>query len=346
MISKDVNYDLAIDEWQRLLDGGGLDREQAKLARWQLAGLLAERDMAYHLRVFFTDRKDFRVLNNLKIQHGQLTAQIDHLVLTRLTAYFIESKSIGGKISVNEHGEWGRVFGGRYSPMESPVEQSRRHQEVLFSFMREHRERFMGKALGFLPRTFQRLLTPVHYVAISKKGTIGGRGRSNHPEVTKADLIPGRILEYHDGLRSGGFAASFASKDMEAFTAKEFAALIDFLLASDTAKTPLEQVHETVDELPERATQGGVQERDATEEDLDAEDHNSSEPARQAPADDAQPPPTESAVSTAQPDQPPPDCPKCGQPMVLRTARRGKNPGEQFWGCPGYPKCRGIVGLR
>jgi restriction system protein len=35
-----------------------------------------------------------------------------------------------------------------------------------------------------------------------------------------------------------------------------------------------------------------------------------------------------------------PSCPKCGSAMVLRTARRGKTVGQQFWGCPNYPKCR------
>jgi hypothetical protein len=38
----------------------------------------------------------------------------------------------------------------------------------------------------------------------------------------------------------------------------------------------------------------------------------------------------------------PPACPKCGAEMVLRTAKRGKNRGEQFWGCPEFPRCRGI----
>ncbi|MGY3860090.1 NERD domain-containing protein [Aeromonas lacus] len=36
-------------------------------------------------------------------------------------------------------------------------------------------------------------------------------------------------------------------------------------------------------------------------------------------------------------------CPKCGNAMVLRTARRGSNKGEQFWGCSAYPKCRQII---
>lgn len=34
-------------------------------------------------------------------------------------------------------------------------------------------------------------------------------------------------------------------------------------------------------------------------------------------------------------------CPKCGSPMVLRTARRGANAGNSFWGCSTYPKCSG-----
>lgn len=38
-----------------------------------------------------------------------------------------------------------------------------------------------------------------------------------------------------------------------------------------------------------------------------------------------------------------PSCPKCGSSMVLRTAKRGVNAGNKFWGCEGYPQCRGIV---
>jgi ssDNA-binding Zn-finger/Zn-ribbon topoisomerase 1 len=33
-------------------------------------------------------------------------------------------------------------------------------------------------------------------------------------------------------------------------------------------------------------------------------------------------------------------CPKCGKPMILRTARSIDNQGKQFWGCSGFPKCR------
>lgn len=37
----------------------------------------------------------------------------------------------------------------------------------------------------------------------------------------------------------------------------------------------------------------------------------------------------------------PPNCPSCDAPMVKRIAKQGANKGNAFWGCPGYPKCRG-----
>lgn len=36
-----------------------------------------------------------------------------------------------------------------------------------------------------------------------------------------------------------------------------------------------------------------------------------------------------------------PSCPTCGGRMVLRTARRGRNTGNNFWGCSKYPSCTG-----
>jgi hypothetical protein len=41
----------------------------------------------------------------------------------------------------------------------------------------------------------------------------------------------------------------------------------------------------------------------------------------------------------------PPVCPKCGAQMVLRKAQRGPNVGQEFYGCPHYPKCREVVAV-
>lgn len=54
--------------------------------------------------------------------------------------------------------------------------------------------------------------------------------------------------------------------------------------------------------------------------------------------------PRPSAAPTVQPDASPlqaSNCPICARPMVRRTAKRGASVGGQFWGCTGYPACRG-----
>jgi hypothetical protein len=40
-----------------------------------------------------------------------------------------------------------------------------------------------------------------------------------------------------------------------------------------------------------------------------------------------------------------PFCPNCGRPMVRRTARRGPNAGQEFFGCPNYPKCQTVIAI-
>lgn len=49
-------------------------------------------------------------------------------------------------------------------------------------------------------------------------------------------------------------------------------------------------------------------------------------------------------ATKAQPNLAPTDastCPLCSKSMVRRTAKRGVNAGGEFWGCAGYPACRG-----
>lgn len=58
-------------------------------------------------------------------------------------------------------------------------------------------------------------------------------------------------------------------------------------------------------------------------------------PAGPAAAGCASPPMPESAGSS-------PRCPQCRSAMVERTARRGAAAGAAFWGCSGFPGCRGV----
>ena len=68
---------------------------------------------------------------------------------------------------------------------------------------------------------------------------------------------------------------------------------------------------------------------------------------RQAQAVDRQRP---GAGAPAKPEREPvaspasasPMCPACSKAMVKRIAKRGANAGIEFWGCTGYPACKGV----
>jgi len=55
-------------------------------------------------------------------------------------------------------------------------------------------------------------------------------------------------------------------------------------------------------------------------------------------------------ITAAQPEpfkpSAPPQCPRCGKDMVLRTARRGSRSGSEFWGCQTYPACKATLPIR
>ena len=48
----------------------------------------------------------------------------------------------------------------------------------------------------------------------------------------------------------------------------------------------------------------------------------------------------------SQSDADAPVCPECGKPMRRRTAHKGPHAGQPFWGCTGYPECKGILPIQ
>ncbi|MCY2930972.1 MAG: NERD domain-containing protein [Planctomycetota bacterium] len=330
MIRKNVNYGMAMHEWGNLLDSGALPGDQEAMAKSHLAGLKAEKNMAYYLDASFGQDPDLMVFNNLQFAHGGQTAQIDHLVLSRWSAYFIETKSAAHKININPHGEWARVYGRRYINFESPVEQSKRHEELLFSLLASRLPEFMGKMLG-MQLTFRTVIDTHHLVAVSVETAIQGRGRkAMEPHLRKLDQIPSMIGENHKAVRSSLLGSVFAEmrdgktkKRQPAFSEKELEGCCQILLQADISQTPLEKVHAFIESLPREA---------AALRDAEPEPEVESSPAIGSPATVAKAPT-------------PPACPKCGSPMALRTAARGDRAGKQFFGCTKYPKCKSIINL-
>lgn len=238
MILKSPNYLEKINNLKNTIDCGQLSPCDQKKAQSFIAGLKLEKEMAYFLDIKFKDCDYILVLNDLKVEYEGKTAQVDHLVLTCYSAYFIESKSVAGNLSVNEYGEWTRWYGKNPVNMDSPLEQSKRHEDILLGLLASHVSEFLGKVIGFQKRLGS--YTCHHYIAVSSKTHLSGKGREQlKGNLKKADQIAETILGYHKDHAKGHLGWIADDKDDDKFktlTNKELKAMGDFLLANDISE--------------------------------------------------------------------------------------------------------------
>ena len=96
------------------------------------AGIRGEEEAAYEMKVQYGESPNWMVIHDLRIEHGGLIAQIDHLLINRLLDMWVcESKHFSEGVAVNEHGEFAAFFGSRPYGVPSPVEQNNRHILIL-----------------------------------------------------------------------------------------------------------------------------------------------------------------------------------------------------------------------
>jgi hypothetical protein len=123
-----------LDELQK---SDRLDDRQKKWLReeyWRMApGVAGEQDAAHYLDMTFGRARNSSLLHDLRLEADGQVAQIDHLLISRTFTFFLlETKSFRGNLHINEHGEFTVEYEDkrRYG-IESPLEQSRRHELVL-----------------------------------------------------------------------------------------------------------------------------------------------------------------------------------------------------------------------
>lgn len=96
------------------------------------AGAKGEKEAAYEMQVHYGNSKNWMILHDLRIEHGGLSAQIDHLLINRwLDVWVCESKHFSEGVSINEHGEFVGFFRNKPYGVPSPIEQNHRHILVL-----------------------------------------------------------------------------------------------------------------------------------------------------------------------------------------------------------------------
>jgi len=144
MIYKDIDSkDREINQLKKLLKESKNPKQQvliqADLKRVQ-NGYLAEKDNAYYLDFGFRDSLRNILLHDIRIEHNGKVAQIDHIIINRLGIEILESKSFKGTLTIKKDGSLDVKYGKEIKTFPNPIEQNRRHAEVLANFIKENIE--------------------------------------------------------------------------------------------------------------------------------------------------------------------------------------------------------------
>lgn len=264
--------------------------------------------MAHYLRRAFADDKDVLVLNDLRLEiedTSKETLQIDHLIIHKHGLILIESKSVTGRILVNEHGEWVRTWRSGSRGMQSPILQAQRQADLLRKALVANSESMLGKILfGRLQKGFKKCPMEI-IVAISDQGII--ERKATIPELCKADQVPGRVAEIvRRHLKAGTILGTIKTPIASMDGVMDFSLLERQNIAAFLIEHHCPNLQQRLDPPPP------------------------SRPTETPPL----PSPAKAQESTAG------VCPRCGSPLILRIARKGSHVGSRFWGCSSFPKCR------
>lgn len=113
-----------LDSWTR-------ERADQELRRLQ-AGGKGERESAYEIEFLLGANRNRATIHDLRIEVEGRVAQIDHLIIDRLLGITVcESKHFAEGVRIDELGEWTSYRGRDEYGIASPIEQNRKHIEVL-----------------------------------------------------------------------------------------------------------------------------------------------------------------------------------------------------------------------
>lgn len=149
-------------------------------------GDAAESQMAFYLRRYFSDNSEIHVLNDVYLTLKGEVAQIDHLVITPYRLWIIESKSVSGRLVIQDDGQWIKRFEEREFGFASPVLQATLQAKILLGNYRKYFNFFNRQPLK------ESIL-----VAVSSDCVIEDQ-RTQRGDVLKADLVPNRILQVYE----------------------------------------------------------------------------------------------------------------------------------------------------
>lgn len=188
------------------------------------AGFKGEAESAYLIDFHFADSPNWAVLHDVRVVHGNRTAQIDHILINRWMEFFVlETKHFNAGVRINEDGEFLRWDPRRktYEGMPSPLEQNERHIAVLTDVVSD---------ISLPSRLGMRIAPTFHsLVLVAPSARIIRPERLDTSRVIKADQLKERIWREIDNPNPVAFllksAARLVSAETTEFVARQLAGL-------------------------------------------------------------------------------------------------------------------------
>ena len=317
------------------------------------AGIIGEDAIMYELK---NSGMDLVVLHDIYIETADgRGAQIDYFVVTPYVNVFIECKNLYGDIEINSKGDFIRtVTYGRKKVREgiySPITQNERHLSI--------NKEIVGQNQGIIGRTmlnsyydeFNRSLV----VLANPKTVVNDRyaPKSVKEKVIRGDQLVAVLKSMKSSDRSGKKAMLQRAERMLSRNIddrkdylKKYLEMMEMAvenqnpgteaIASDGKNDEFSRNDNSVrkdNSIEDNNPIGSdisIGNETSIERDNSIEKDNSIGEQQVALDEDSLNNGKEASLI----------CPRCGQKLVLRTAKRGDHVGDQFYGCSGFPKCR------
>ena len=174
------------------------------------AGIYGEDNLLFELK---NSHLPMYILHDIYITHGDLSAQIDFIVVTRKITYIIECKNLLGDIEIRNNGDFIRNF--KYNGktikegLYSPITQNERHLQLI----RQKRAENKGTLNKLIFEKYFDSFNRAIVVLANPKSVLNDRyaPKEIKKHVIKADQLVRYIKETNDASKE----SSYSDKEME-----------------------------------------------------------------------------------------------------------------------------------
>jgi len=159
------------------------------------AGITGESNIAFELK---NSHMPMIVLHDLYLARGDLSAQIDYLIITRKRHFIVECKNLVGDIQVTNTGDFVRTIGDKNEGIYSPITQNQRHLELLKQIRKDTKSNVLSQ--GLFEKHFYDAYRSVVVLANPKSIlNIKSAPKELRQQIIKADQLIAYIKKINDG---------------------------------------------------------------------------------------------------------------------------------------------------